>query len=669
MRPTRREVRCTDAVHRRSRSTESDRNAHPTDRPSTARISRGQVRSLSARLRFATRPCVFSWTKRSFYLMGVRSVGTYAVKLERSQRLVLPRHAEAPADQDFEEWCAAEERSGQPLAVDLFSGAGGLGAGVEDAGWTVVAAVDHDAAALQTHRANFRGQALNVDMSDAIAVERLINKLESVNIDLIAGGPPCQPFSRAGRAKIKSLVDNGRRDAVDTRKELWRSYIDVVTAIKPRAVIMENVPDMAISDDLGVVREIAEVLERAGYYVDYRLLDAWRYGVPQHRKRFILQARRDNRVISWPTPDEKKVTVADAIADLPKLEGTTGARVMPYAGVPRSELAKSLRGDGGSEVIYDHMTRPVREDDRQAFELMDSKTLYSDLPDHLRRYRSDTFDDKYKRLGWMELSRTITAHIAKDGYWYIHPSEHRTLSVREAARIQTFPDSFRFAGTRSDAFRQIGNAVPPALGRAVATAIAADSSTEEQETCSTGALRNALETWALERRKHNWWLFPGPAMTPIAAIFCAALRVHQLPATTARTAVEWLEGVTSVDGRLADGVNASALTPAREKTANVILERLMRLRDVDKVSEELGLAQLSHYAMLCGNPVLISTERTRPMVQTLMDLPPESTGPGSDIKVALAQLVGSGKAAALRMAAIRALTLDDARALRQSVKP
>ena len=108
---------------------------------------------------------------------------------------------------------------------------------------------------------------------------------------------------------------------------------------------------------------------------------------------------------------------------------------------------------------------------RRAFEKMTSKTRYSDLPEDMRRYRADIFDDKYKRLDENGLSRTITAHIAKDGYWYIHPRDSRTLTVREAARLQTFPDRYRFAGPPSAAFRQIGNAVPPLVGERLGEAV------------------------------------------------------------------------------------------------------------------------------------------------------------------------------------------------------
>ena len=161
--------------------------------------------------------------------------------------------------------------------------------------------------------------------------------------------------------------------------------------------------------------------------------------------------------------------------------------------------------DNSCNQIFDHITRPVRDDDREAFDLMDAETRYSDLPESLRRYRSDIFNDKYKRLEFDRLSRTITAHIAKDGYWYIHPEQNRTLTVREAARIQTFPDNFRFAGTPTAAFRQIGNAVPPRLGFAIG-----------------GAVRDALEhpEQALPTRETisielaSWWRQPMKVGSP-----------------------------------------------------------------------------------------------------------------------------------------------------------
>ena len=153
-----------------------------------------------------------------------------------------------------------------------------------------------------------------------------------------------------------------------------------------------------------------------------------------------------------------------------------------------------MDGDNADRV-YDQITRPVREDDKIAFEHMDAKTRYSDLPEELRRYRADIFDDKYKRLEENGLSRTITAHIAKDGYWYIHPRDNRTLTVREAARLQTFPDRYRFAGPPSAAFRQIGNAVPPFLGEQLGMAIRASLDKPAAAGPSSLDTGNALAAW------------------------------------------------------------------------------------------------------------------------------------------------------------------------------
>ncbi|WP_225438359.1 DNA cytosine methyltransferase [Candidatus Frankia nodulisporulans] len=390
-------------------------------------------------------------------------MATYGVRLERSDLLQLKPCPGTPAEEDFGAWCLAEQASGRPLAVDLFSGAGGLSLGLEQAGWTVVAAVDHDPRAVETHRANFRGKAMQLDLSEPEKRDELVGALAGVEIDLVAGGPPCQPYSRAGSSKIRSLVARTSRARFDPRRELWGAFLAVVLELRPRAVLMENVPDMGLGDDFQTVRRIVGDLERWGYATEVKIIDTSKFGVPQHRRRLMLLGRRDGSSFDWPAQDEHpQVTVADAIGDLPPLELTTGAREMIYVATEMSGFARRMREGADSAVIHDHFTRPVRDDDRRAFALMDEKTLYSELPAEMRRYRSDSFDDKYNRLGWAELSRTITAHIAKDGYWYIHPQELRTLTVREAARLQTFPDRFRFAGYRSDAYRQIGNAVPAA---------------------------------------------------------------------------------------------------------------------------------------------------------------------------------------------------------------
>jgi DNA (cytosine-5)-methyltransferase 1 len=410
------------------------------------------------------------------------------------------------------------QASERPIAIDLFSGAGGLSYGLESAGYRVALAADIDEWALETHAHNFEGVALHLDLGDKDVRDNIVKLLDGIDVALVAGGPPCQPYSRAGRSKIRSLVQLGSRDAEDHRRELWRAFLDIVESVQPRAVLMENVPDMALADDMAVVRHMLARLEEAGYEADARIVDTWLYGVPQHRQRLAIVGVRDGKAFSWPDHLEK-VTLRDAISDLPVLDPTeeeVGSVVMEYQG-PESDFqrwARKLCDGEAAELIFDHVTRTVRADDLEAFRLMKPGSLYSDLPEELRRYRADIFDDKYNRLDWEDLSRSITAHIAKDGYWYIHPDQHRTLTVREAARVQTFPDHFRFAGSRSHQFAQIGNAVPPSVGEAIGTALlSAVSGPTTRATSRTSFWRNTvrdrIEEWAHSDREAAPWAYPG----------------------------------------------------------------------------------------------------------------------------------------------------------------
>ncbi len=460
--------------------------------------------------------------------MARPTVREYKVTHRRSDPLRLDPHPDTPEESDWSDWVQGLTA---PIAVDLFCGAGGLSCGLEAAGWQVVLATDSDEWALESHGHNVAGRALHLDLGEQQDRDALVEVLDDVDVGLVAGGPPCQPFSRAGHSKIRSLVQQGVRSGEDSRRELWRAFLEIVEAVRPHAVLMENVPDMALGDGFTVLRKMIERLGKAGYGAEARIVDTWRFGVPQHRQRLILVGLRNGAVFEWPG-ESAQTTVRDAIWDLPRLrvapDTQIGASEMGYGtaaachngrpsavgevdgngATPLSGFAARARegcvGDT-SGITYDHQTRAVRADDFEAFKLMDGHTLYSELPEDLKRYRDDIFDDKYNKLDWDKLSRTITAHIAKDGYWYIHPEQPRTLTVREAARLQTFPDTFRFAGYRSHQFQQIGNAVPPVLGQLIGKAILQslhDQPTRQHPQASIAALRSrfreSMQRWADE---------------------------------------------------------------------------------------------------------------------------------------------------------------------------
>jgi DNA (cytosine-5)-methyltransferase 1 len=424
-----------------------------------------------------------------------------------------PRHLEpgpiAPDPADLagvREWVNATDG---PRAVDLFCGAGGLSLGLRDAGFSVLVGADSNEWAVETHTANLGGLGYVGDLSDP---GDLIEQLEGwgiSHVELVAGGVPCQPFSRAGQSKIRELIRAGERHPADPRASLWRSFMQVVDFLKPDAVLVENVPDLPSWDDGAVLSGFIETLGDLGYQVDARIVDCFRFGVPQHRSRLILTGLGGGRPMTWPRENDELTSLRDAIGDLPPVPGGQRSERLPYvprpgAGSPfQTRMRRGLKpADAG--WIDDHITRSVREDDWEAYTGLREGQTYADIPEHLQRYRTDIFTDKYKRLSWGELSRTITAHIAKDGYWYIHPEQHRTLSIREAARLQTFPDWFRFAGQPSHRYAQVGNAVPPLVGEAVGRALLASMEDVERPVELNSAARARLAAWQAGRPRHAW---------------------------------------------------------------------------------------------------------------------------------------------------------------------
>lgn len=590
----------------------------------------------------------------------------YGVPLERSDYLRLEPHEHSCSPAGFERWLEEFGR-GRRLAVDLFAGAGGLSLGLQRAGWTIAAAVDTNERALETHAANFPGMSLRMDLGDPAERERLEELLAPARgmIDLLAGGPPCQPYSRAGRSKIRHLVERHGRDPHDRRRELWAAYLDMVERLRPRAVLMENVPDMGLSDDFAVVRALEHRLEDMGYATQVRLVDAWRYGVPQHRKRLILLARRDVERFDWP-PEQAQVSLREAIGDLPVLEvkprERVGGRRTPYTPPENpSPFVRTLRDGAPPDHVWDHMTRRVREDDFEIFRQMTSRTLYSEIDPELQRYRADHFTDKYKRLGYDDLSRSITAHIAKDGYWYIHPEQPRTLTVREAARVQTFPDAFRFAGTRSDAFTQIGNAVPPLLGQAAAEAV---RPLPEGEPAADGLrphwrrVREHLTAWAKQWRASGWYEMP-PLSPPCAAV-AAVLSGTRLGSAQLERLLAVVRRRSRLSARDLATLRGQAPTEAarnRLDRLTVVVDRPDLWRDDESVPEVVGMkpAEASLYQLLTGRDVLwVGTGAIR-VAARMNGSASDRRNRLSDGRVDLVRLVGAGVDAPLRMAALRLL--------------
>lgn len=311
-------------------------------------------------------------------------------------------------------------------------------------------------------------------------------------VDVIIGGPPCQGFSRVGRGKLRQ-VNNDPDYIYDPRNRLYQEFIRFVAALRPLWFVVENVPDMQYyNDGTGLLLDKAVCeLQALGYIVAHRVLLTADYGVPQTRQRLFISGNRLGQKIIWPDPTHGEdrprphVTVWDAISDLPVVDIKHRQDEMPYH--PRcawNDYQRQMR-EGCDSILYNHQTRWHRPDDVRAFTLLPEGGRYIELPDELRRYdsqshpekRNEWFRDRYRKLIRDEPSWTIEAHIGKDTYRHIYPSRDgepeppRTISVREAARLQSFPDRFRFIGPFTRQFYQVGNAVPPLLAKAVAEAI------------------------------------------------------------------------------------------------------------------------------------------------------------------------------------------------------
>jgi DNA (cytosine-5)-methyltransferase 1 len=380
---------------------------------------------------------------------------------------------------------SASERDG---VIELFAGAGGFTWGWRRAGFRTLVAVDNDPVAARTHEINFGKDhtlSLNRDLTRFRPEElRALLGHRPHSLLALVGGPPCQGWSKAGRGKLRSLPDRARSLLHDPRNGLYRVFLDYVNHFRPPLCVMENVPGMLSIEGVNVADLIVQHFADVDYDCTYHVVNARWFGVPQDRRRIIfVGSRRDTGLIvnagdleTFATDFRSRLahlpgetTFRQAVADLPVIPPGHAEDPQIYrASAGRKTQYVELMRQGSDGVVADHVTRGYNSQDIEAFRHMHEGMIYAELPKRFKRYRDDIFRDKYKKLYWDRPAYTVTAHLAKDCYTHIHPDQARTISVREAARIQSFPDNFRFFGHVGHRFRQIGNAVPPLMAWGIA---------------------------------------------------------------------------------------------------------------------------------------------------------------------------------------------------------
>lgn len=388
--------------------------------------------------------------------------------------------------------------------IDLFSGCGGLSEGFYRMGFTALAHVEINHWACETLRkrmayygySNIEREVIEKDITSADILTDIDNAVAGRSVDVIIGGPPCQAYSTAGR------VRDAKGMASDPRNFLFESYVKILEHFHPKFFVFENVTGLLSAKVNGkpILPSIMKALGTAYKVIsDPAILvhNTADYGVPQIRKRIIIMGvRKDidkieaidlyNDVLKthWnpETPEEKRkglkkfVSVKDAIGDLPPVEPGEDASTNSYNYPCNNGFLKRI-GKAGVHPLMDHIARKHNALDRERFAVMISnRWTFGQLRKEMPQYEHEharVFDNSYVVQWWDLPSKTILAHIHKDGFQFIHPdgNQTRSFTVREAARIQSFPDDFEFAGSRGEKYKQIGNAVPPLFAEALAKSI------------------------------------------------------------------------------------------------------------------------------------------------------------------------------------------------------
>jgi len=376
-------------------------------------------------------------------------------------------------------------------AVDLFSRTGGVSLGLGEAGFDVLAANDLDAACGKTYRRNFPGhEFISGDVHDITGdIVCRATGIRKNELDLLIGGPPCQGFSIIGS-----------RVVMDPRNDLFKEFLRIGSELQPKAIVMENVPGMATLAGGQVLRHVLNGFDAIGYRVSFAELMAAQYGVPQMRWRMIFVAfRRDLEIdgnMGFPRPTHGRrgigelvpnctisaedsagfLTTFDAIGDLPPV--AAGEEVTVYGGKATTDYQRRMRR-GATSRLYNHYAPRLSKQNLARISALDPGQDWRDLPfdllpEGMKRAKRKDHTRRYSRMTWEGVPRSIITRFRdpKSGE-YTHPEQTRTISIREAARIQAFPDRFVFEGSYSEQYDQVGNAVPSILAEAIAREVRA----------------------------------------------------------------------------------------------------------------------------------------------------------------------------------------------------
>lgn len=349
----------------------------------------------------------------------------------------------------------------KPTVIDLFAGVGGLSLGFELAGFDVKIANEFDPSIADAYTRNRPDTKMIVaDIRDLNIEETFSEYVGKTTV--VIGGPPCQGFSQKGQ----------RKSINDPRNFLFLKYYDVVKFVKPKYFVIENVPNLLTTENGYFKNEIIELFSGLGYAVNCGVLCAADYGVPQDRHRTCIIGKLDtDEPVKLPAPNRRRATIWDAISDLAYLESGEGEEVSQYRCEPQSDYQRMLRQ--GSRELYNHIATAHSKVTLERLRMIPPERGKEMLPtEHLTK---SIYSGTWCRMKKDGIARTITTRYdTPSSGEFTHPYLDRAITTREAARIQSFPDTYHFYGPKSSQMKQVGNAVPPLLGKAIAEQIMRD---------------------------------------------------------------------------------------------------------------------------------------------------------------------------------------------------